>query len=53
MTFTCRCVIMKKEVIAMHTVFESAVYIKAQEKPSEFSLYDPIPLFRRELEITE
>lgn len=37
----------------MHSVFENAVYIKAQETHSEFSLYDPIPLFRREIEITE
>ena len=36
-----------------HPAFGNAVYIKAQEKPSEFSLYDPIPLFRREVEITE
>lgn len=33
--------------------FENAVYIKAQEKPSEFSLYDPIPLFRKEFVVTE
>ena len=32
--------------------FESAVYIKAQEKPSEFTLYDPIPLFRKEFDVT-
>ena len=33
--------------------FYQAKYIKAQETPSEFSLYDPIPLFRREFELTE
>ena len=33
--------------------FGNAVFIKAQEKPSAFSLYDPIPRFRVELEITE
>ena len=32
--------------------FEGAVYIKAQQMPSDFSLYDPIPLFRRKFEIT-
>ena len=34
------------------SVFSDAVYIKAQKHPSEFSLYDPIPLFRKEFEIT-
>jgi len=33
--------------------FAGAVYVKAQEKPSDFSLYDPIPLFRKEFDITE
>ena len=34
-------------------VFGAAAYIKAQSAPSEFSLYDPIPFFRREFEIDE
>ncbi|MBQ9098462.1 MAG: family 78 glycoside hydrolase catalytic domain [Clostridia bacterium] len=34
-----------------HRDFGKAVYIKAQEKPSTFSLYDPIPMFRKEFEI--
>ena len=29
--------------------FEGAVYIKAQRKPSPYSLYDPLPMFRREI----
>ena len=33
--------------------FYEAKYIKAQKTPSEFSLYDPLPLFRREFELTE
>lgn len=33
--------------------FANAVYIKAQQKPSDFSFYDPAPLFRKELEIEE
>ena len=33
--------------------FGNAMYIKAQEKPSDFSLYDPIPLFRKEFEISQ
>ncbi len=33
--------------------FANAVYIKAQQKPSDFSFYDPAPLFRKELEIIE
>ena len=33
--------------------FYRAEYIKAQETPSAFSLYDPLPLFRREFELTE
>jgi alpha-L-rhamnosidase len=31
--------------------FFNAKYIKAQEAPSAFSLYDPIPLFRKEFEL--
>ena len=34
-------------------IFENAKYIKAQPAPSNFSLYDPLPLFRREFEIDE
>lgn len=34
-------------------MFDGAAYIKAQSTPSEFSLYDPIPFFRREFEIGE
>lgn len=30
------------------TAFADAKYIKAQEKPSDFSLFDPAPLFRKE-----
>lgn len=37
----------------MNSPFGSASYIKAQETPSDFSLYDPSPLFRREFEIGE
>ena len=37
----------------MQSAFDKAVYIKAQERHSEFSLYDPIPLFRREFDVTE
>ena len=33
--------------------FYGAKYIKADQSPSPFSLYDPIPLFRREFELTE
>ncbi len=33
--------------------FYHAKYIKAQEEPSAFSLYDPIPLFRREFTLTQ
>ena len=33
------------------SVFGNAKYIKAQERPSEFSFYDPAPLFRREFDI--
>ena len=36
-----------------HYPFYHARYIKAQENPSEYSLYDPIPLFRREFELTD
>ena len=37
----------------MSNPFGSALYIKAQDTPSDFSLYDPSPLFRREIEIDE
>lgn len=37
----------------MSTPFGSACYIKAQPSPSPFSLCDPSPLFRREIEIDE
>ena len=33
--------------------FDEAKYIKAQKKPSEFSLYDPAPLFRKEFDLPE
>lgn len=33
--------------------FESAKYIKAQQRTSEFSFYDPAPLFRKEFTIEE
>ena len=33
--------------------FHDAKYIKATEKPDSFSVYDPLPLFRREFEIRE
>ncbi len=32
-------------------IFGAAKYIKAQEKPSEFSFYDPAPMFRKEFEV--
>ena len=37
----------------LQNVFDGAVFIKAQKEPSSFSLYDPIPLFRREFVIEE
>ena len=33
--------------------FYEAQYIKAQKTPSEFSLYDPLPLFRIEFTLAE
>lgn len=33
--------------------FGNAVYVKAQEAPTPYSLYDPIPQFRREFELAE
>ena len=33
--------------------FMDAIYIKAQEHPSEYFSYDPLPMFRKEFEITE
>ncbi len=33
--------------------FLDAKYIKAEKTPLDFSLYDPIPLFRKEFEINE
>lgn len=38
--------------MAQHPFYD-AKYIKAQTDPSEFSLYDPLPLFRREFELSE
>ena len=35
------------------SLFGSAIYIKASPTPRDFSLYDPIPLFRREFELSE
>ena len=32
-----------------NSIFEGGVYIKAQKEPSPFSLYDPLPMFRREI----
>ncbi|MBQ2988829.1 MAG: family 78 glycoside hydrolase catalytic domain [Clostridia bacterium] len=32
-----------------NSVFSGGVYIKAQNEPSPYSLYDPLPIFRREL----
>lgn len=37
----------------MNNIFENAKFIKAEKHNSEFSLYDPLPLFRREFEISE
>ncbi len=34
-------------------VFNGAKYIKAQEQHSDYVFYDPIPMFRREIEIIE
>jgi alpha-L-rhamnosidase len=39
-------------IMAQHPFYD-AKYIKAQTDPSEFSLYDPLPLFRREFELSE
>ena len=33
--------------------FDNAIYIKAEKYPSEFTLYDPIPFFRKEFEISD
>lgn len=33
--------------------FGNAVYIKAQQEPSSFSLYDPLPLFRKEFTLQQ
>lgn len=33
--------------------FEHAIYIKADKTPPEYSLYDPIPFFRKEFEIQD
>ena len=33
------------------SVFGAAKYINAQERPSEFSFYDPAPIFRKEFDI--
>lgn len=35
------------------SIFKKAKYIKAEDSPSEFSLYDPAPLFRKEFEVGE
>ena len=35
------------------SLFNNAKYIKAKETPSEFSLYDPAPLFRKEFTLSE
>ncbi len=37
----------------LHADFDSAVYIKAQQEPSAFSLYDPLPLFRKEFTLSK
>ena len=35
------------------SAFGNAKYIKSQQSPADFSLYDPLPLFRKEIEINE
>jgi alpha-L-rhamnosidase len=37
----------------LNNPFMDAKYIKAQEHPSEYFFYDPLPMFRKEFEIPE
>jgi hypothetical protein len=42
-----RCDPMSKYKTDREGIFDGAFYIKAQSEPSEYSLFDPLPLFRR------
>ena len=44
---------MRNEQRSADHVFRGAVYIKATLAPMPFSLFDPLPLVRRELTLTE
>lgn len=40
-------------MMQMIAEFHGAKYIKADEAATQFSFYDPIPFFRKEIEIKE